>query len=113
YYKADELEFLDKTLSKFQDKKAIIFQHFPVVPPAYDDMKKTYKAELYKNVLSRHNNVLAIVSGHYNKEALIEENGIKHISVSGLYQSGEYEQIKIFKNKNGSYSLTARVISVN
>ncbi len=111
YYKDDELLFLDKTLTKFKDKKVIIFQHFPVVPPKEDENRATYKKEEYTKILKRHDNVLAIVSGHYHHENIIEEGNIKHISVGALIQ-GEYEQIKIFKNKNGSYTITTKILNL-
>ena len=113
YYKAYELEFLDKTLDKFKDKKAIIFQHFPVIPPCEDEMRQTYKPEEYIDILNRHSNVLAVVSGHYHRENVIEdENKVKHISVGALSQTEEYEQIKIYDNKDGTYSITATILSV-
>ena len=113
YYKNYELDFLDKTLTKFKDKKVIIFQHFPVVPPCEDSIRETVKPENYLAVLNKHNNVLAVVSGHYHKEDVVEQNSVKHISIGPLFQTGEYEQIKIFKNKDGSYSMTARVLYAN
>lgn len=112
YYKTAELDFLDKTLTKFANKKVIIFQHFPVVPPKADNEKATIKADKYLKVLDSHKNVLAVVSGHYNMENVIERNGVTHISVGSLGQSGEYEQVKIFKNKDGSYTIIERVFDV-
>ncbi len=112
YYKIDEVDFLDKTLTKYKDKKAVIFQHFPVIPPKDDDLRLTAKPELYLDVLAKHNNVLAIVSGHYHVENIQNVNGVKHISVGPLYQTGEFEQIKIFKNKNSTYSITAKILNV-
>ena len=111
YYKKDELEFLDKTLTKFADKKAVIFQHFPVVEPKEDKNRNTYKPENYLEVLSHHKNVIAVVSGHYHFENITEIDGVKHISVPALSQ-GEYEQIKIFENKDGSNTITTKILSV-
>lgn len=112
YYKNEELIFLDETLTKFKDKKAVIFQHFPVVPPKEDETRQTVKPELYLDVLAKHENVLAVVSGHYHKEDVIPMNNVKHISVGSLNQTGEYEQIKIFKNKNNTYTVTSKIFSV-
>lgn len=112
YYKENELEFLDKTLSKFKDKDIIIFQHFPVIEPKEDKNRKTYKPEEYLDILKKHNNVIAVISGHYHFENIQEdENGVKHISVGALAQ-GEYEQIKIFKNKDGSHTITTKIINI-
>ena len=112
YYKAYELEFLDKTLEKFKDKKAVVFQHFPVIAPGEDEMRSTYKPENYLETLKKHDNVLAVVSGHYHRENVIESDGIKHISVGALCDGGEYEQIKIYDNNDGTYSITATILSV-
>lgn len=112
YYKESELDFLDKTLNKFKNDKVIIFQHFPVVSEFSDTSKKTYKAEDYMKVLNRHNNVLAVVSGHMGKEEIIEdENKVKHINIGSL-SKGEYEQIKIFKNKDNSYSVIPKIYNI-
>ena len=112
YYKEGELDFLDETLSKYSDKKAIIFQHFPVVEPKENRDLKTHKAEDYIAVLARHKNVLAVISGHYHYENVTKDDlNVTHISVGGLLK-GEYEQIKFFKNKDGSYSITERIIEV-
>lgn len=109
YYKDKELDFLNDTLSKFKDNKVIIFQHFPVVSAFEDDARKTVKLENYLEVLNRHNNVLAVISGHMNKEEIADdENGVKHINVGAL-SKGEYEQIKIFKNKDNTYTITAKI----
>ncbi len=112
-YRTSELEFLNKTLTKFSDKKAIIFQHFPIVPPKEDIDKTPYKPEMYLAELQKHNNVLAVVSGHYHFENVIEQAGIKHISVASLALNGEYEQLKIFKNNDGSYSVTTKIIEAD
>ena len=113
YYKASELSFLEQTLTKFKDKKVIIFQHFPIIPPSESETKQTVKAENYLNVISKHNNILAIVSGHYQEEDIKEVNGIKHISIGSLAKDGEYEQIKIYKNKDNSYTITTKILTVN
>lgn len=113
YFKKAELSFLGETLTKFKDKKIIIFQHFPVVPPKEDEDRKTVRVEDYLNIISKHQNILAVVSGHYHTESIqTDENGIKHISVPAL-SSGEYEQIKIFKNKNSSYTITTKILNVD
>lgn len=112
YYKERELDFLDKTLNKFKNDKVIIFQHFPVVSEFKDTSRKTHKAEDYMKILSRHNNVLAVISGHMGKEEISEdENGVKHINIGSL-SKGEYEQIKIFKNKDNTYSIIPKIYNL-
>ena len=70
YYRDDTLKWLDEKLTKNEKKSVIIFQHFPVVYPDGVDSKlkthKTYRVEDYKDVLVKHNNVLAIITGHFH-----------------------------------------------
>lgn len=58
YYKPAELEWLDKTLTKYKNNKVVIFQHFSLL----DSPSKShnlYKKEEYLNVLNKHKNVIA------------------------------------------------------
>lgn len=112
YYKLAELDFLDETLTKFKDKKAVIFQHFPIVEPKEDEVRKIVKPENYLNVIKKHNNVIAIISGHYHMENVAEVDGIKHISVGSLNSTGEFEQIKFMENKDGTYTITTKILNV-
>jgi len=111
YYKLAELDYLDKTLTKFKDKKVIIFQHFPIIEPKFDETRTIVKPENYLKVLAEHDNVLAVVSGHYHTEKVTESEGVKHISTGALFNS-EFEQIKVIQSKNGKYTITAKVYTV-
>lgn len=88
YYRKDTLTWVDKTLSKNKKKTVIIFQHFPVEYPQAAENKlkthKTYKVEEYKKILSKHNNVLAILSGHFHTNDEAMNDGIYHISSPSL-----------------------------
>ena len=88
YFKKDTLSWLNKMLDKNKKKTVIIFQHFPVEYPDRNSSRlkthKTYKVEDYKSVLNRHNNVLAIISGHLHANGEIMNNGIYHISSPSL-----------------------------
>lgn len=78
YYHKDELEWLDKNLNKYYNKKVVIIQHFPLL-----DTKilshKLHKKEDYENILAKHNNVVSIVSGHYHKDKEEQIENIYHI----------------------------------
>ena len=84
YYKDNVLEWLDANLDLYSDKPVVILQHFPIIPPVNKETYYTFKADEYLKVLSKHNNVKAIVAGHFgvNKEDTI--NGIIHISTAPL-----------------------------
>ena len=84
YYRADTLEWLDKQLAKSK-KPAIILQHYPII-----DMKdfgsgklkthRTYQPEKYLEILDKHDNVLAVISGHFHINSEVMRNGVYHIS---------------------------------
>lgn len=82
YYRDDVLTILDTELSKYPDKNVIILQHFPVIPPSNKESHYTFKAENYIDVLKKHNNVRAIISGHFGVNSEQNNNGIVHISTA-------------------------------
>lgn len=88
YYRKDTLDWLDKKLTKNQGKPTIIFQHFPIEYPNASENRlkthKTYRDDEYKDVLANHENVLAIISGHFHVNYEIMKNGIYHISSPSL-----------------------------
>ena len=83
YYKAETLDWLEEQLNKYSDKKIIILQHFPLVPPSKRESHYTYKADEYLELLNNHNNILAVISGHFGVDKETELNNILHISTSG------------------------------
>lgn len=88
FYRKDTLSWLDKILTKNKKKSIIIFQHFPVEYPNNSEGRlkthKTYKVEEYQEILSRHNNVLAILSGHFHINDEMMKDGVYHISSPSL-----------------------------
>lgn len=88
YYRKDTLNWVDKMLRKNSKKSAIIFQHFPVEYPEGVENKlkthRTYKVEEYQQLLDKHDNVLAILSGHFHINGEIMKNGVYHISTPSL-----------------------------
>ena len=82
YYKSKTLDWLEVELNKYFDKKIVILQHFPLIPPSKKESHYTFKAEEYLELLNTHNNVLAVISGHFGVDKEIEQNGILHISTT-------------------------------
>lgn len=80
YYKEDVILWLDEQLDFYKDKNVVILQHYPIVPPIKKETHYTYKADEYLRLLTEHNNVKAVVAGHFgaNNEQVV--NGILHIS---------------------------------
>lgn len=88
YYRKDTLTWLDKMLSKSGKKSVIILQHFPVEYPHAAENKlkthRTHKVEEYQEILNKHHNVLAILSGHFHINDEVMKDGVYHISSPSL-----------------------------
>ena len=94
YYKEKELIWLDKMLTKYSDKKVVILQHFPVLDTPIRS-HSLYKKEQYLEVLKKHNNVIAIISGHYhhNREEFCDN--IYHVVTKNFTNNRYYKLIEI------------------
>lgn len=88
YYREDTLAWLEKELTKNAKKDVIILQHFPVEYPEGSDNRlrthRTYKVEEYQALLSKHHNVLAVISGHFHVNSENMKDGVYHISSPSL-----------------------------
>ena len=93
YYKDDTLKWLDSQLTKYEKEPVIILQHFPIVEPKEHKSHRVYQPEKYFAVLEKHNNVIAIISGHYHINGEKMENGIYHISTPTLLSPPNYYKI--------------------
>lgn len=84
YYREDTLAWLEKELTKNAKKDVVILQHFPVEYPEGSDNRlrthRTYKVEEYQALLSKHHNVLAVISGHFHVNSENMKDGVYHIS---------------------------------
>jgi len=80
YYKEDVILWLDDKLDEYKDKKVVILQHYPIVPPSKRETHYTFKADEYLRLLSEHKNVKAVVAGHFGVNNEQEVDGILHIS---------------------------------
>lgn len=100
YFTRNELQWLDKILSKYQDKKVVIFQHYPLLDTKVES-HMLYKKEEYLAVLNRHNNVISIISGHYHKNMEENINGIYHIVTPPLRD----DNYKIITIDDENYSI--------
>ncbi len=94
YYKESELLWLDKILTRYSNKKVVILQHFPLI----DTHVKThslYKKDRYLEILRKHNNVIAIISGHYHQNREVFCNNIYHIVTPNFSNNRYYKLIEI------------------
>lgn len=100
-YIDDEVKWLDSVLTKNNDKMALIFQHFPLIPPTDNYSHTTLNPEKYLKLLKKHKNIVLISSGHFHAEKVtIDDNGIYHISVPTLLAPPNiYEVVEINYDK--------------
>ena len=82
YYKDDVLEWINTTLNRYSKKNVIILQHFPLIAPENNESYVTFKPQKYLDIINEHNNVKAVVTGHFgvNKEETV--NGVVHITTA-------------------------------
>lgn len=106
YYRDDTLAWFDKQLTKYENKPVIVFQHFPVLESKdFSESRykthKVYQPEKYFNVLNKHHNVLAIVSGHLHINSEVMQDGVYHINTPALMSDPHRYKIIDIVSKNG------------
>ncbi|MBR1617725.1 metallophosphoesterase [bacterium] len=94
YYSPKELMFLDKTLSKYKNYPVVILQHFPILPNS-SRWLETAKYEDYNEIISKHNNVKAIISGHYGKNSEQKINNVTNIITESYTHGNAYKIIQM------------------
>lgn len=99
YFKEEELVWLDKTLSKYKNNKIVILQHFPLLKTRATN-HSIYKEEDYLNILKKHNNVIAVVSGHYHYNVEEKQYGVYNIVTAKFSEKENYKIIEIDNNSN-------------
>ncbi len=107
YYRKDTLDWINKELDENKNKDVIIFQHFPVVYPEGVEPSlrthKTYKVEEYQEILDKHTNVLAVISGHFHVNSENMKNGVYHIASPSIISiPHSYKIIDIITTKEFS-----------
>ena len=80
YYRKESLKWLDKELQKYENKKVVIAQHFPVFSPSDKPSYDSVDADKYIQTLNSYDNVIAVVSGHFNTDRIMYRKGVYHIS---------------------------------
>ena len=54
YYKSEVLLWLEEQLETNTNKKVVILQHFPLIPPSNKESHYTYKSDEYLDILSKY-----------------------------------------------------------
>ena len=79
-YRPETLVWLDKQLKKYQNKKVVIVQHFPVVSPSDNPMYNAADLHKYMQTINTYDNVIAVISGHFNADVTTYKKGVYHIN---------------------------------
>lgn len=98
----EQVEWLDKLLTKYPKKMFLIFHHCPLVPPRIEYQRSMLNSDKYKEMLEKHSNVVLISSGHYYQDSMIQDDrGIRHISVPAFIDMPySYQLVKIIYDDN-------------
>ena len=95
YYRPETLDWLDKQLSKYEDKKVVIVQHFPIVSPSDKPVYDAADMNKYMQTINSYDNVLAVISGHFNADVTTYKKGVYHISSPAF--SAPYYRYKVIE----------------
>ncbi len=106
YYRDDTIRWLDEKLSKYSKNPVIIFQHYPILDaPEFSSSRlrthRTYQPEKYFEMLKWHDNVIAIISGHFHVNSEHMKDGIYHISTPSLLSEPPVYKIIDIVSKDG------------
>ena len=109
YFKDDVVEWVDANLDLYPNKNIVILQHFPLIPPEENENYVTFKPQKYLEVLNKHSNVKAVISGHFgvNKEESV--NGVAHITTA---PAPSYRIIDILDCTSNNPTIWAEVVEV-
>lgn len=93
-YSDETIKWVDTQLTKYSFNKVVIFQHFPLANKPSNEFYYTYNTLPYLQMLSKHNNVIAVITGHYHKNDEVMYNGVYHIT-SPQASDGTYKIVEI------------------
>ena len=117
YYRDETLAWLYKQLKKYDHKKVVILQHFPM--KLRHTERDAYNNERYENLLTKHKNVIGIFAGHFHANEEYEKNGIFY-AITGRASGPEpgYKIVDMIEEHNPkthkkSYNFYTQFIQVN
>lgn len=85
-FSEDNLEFLDTILQNNASKKAIIIQHFPLMPPYKSLSHEVLNKDKYFSILDKYDNVVMVLAGHYHASKAILRNNVLHITTPSMIE---------------------------
>lgn len=107
YFNSTTLEWLENQIKLNKDNKIVLLQHFPVANKTNNDLLYTANAVQYLKLINQYDNIISVVSGHFNKNDEVSLNGIYYIVTPSLQQNC-YKIIEIDED-NGYQIFTSLV----
>lgn len=107
FFPEEELLWLDTKLKENEKYKIIIVQHHPVVPPFEGGNHTVINADEYLNIIDKHKNVEAVLSGHYHCVKAKVRNNVLHASAPSLVQYPNAYRVLTFKNAGKCTTVTS------
>ncbi|MDD3150077.1 MAG: metallophosphoesterase [Candidatus Gastranaerophilales bacterium] len=96
YFDKNQLDWLNNKLFENADKKVIIIQHHPAIEPFKSKDHYIINVNEFLNILDKHSNVIAVISGHYHANKIINRNNVLHISTSALVEyPNSFRKLKV------------------
>lgn len=93
-YTPQVLDWLDKQLQKYENKKVVLVQHFPIVSPSDRPVYNPADADKYMHVINSYDNIIAVIAGHFNADKTTYKKGVYHI-ISPAFSAPSY-RYKVF-----------------
>lgn len=103
----EQLAWLDNKLKANENYKIIIVQHHPVVPPFEGGTHDVINSDEYLEIIDKHNNVVAVLSGHYHCVKAIIRNNVLHASAPSLVQYPNAYRLMTFKDEDNCTLITS------
>lgn len=108
FFMPETLEWVDNQLNLYKDNKVVILQHFPLAHRTKNDMLYTPNAMEYLKLINKHDNVISVVTGHFNINDEVSYSGVYHITTPSIFYNKCYKIIEIDED-NGYQIFTSLV----
>jgi len=112
YYKTETVQWLDKTLTKFSNRRVVIFQYFPLYNSDLTVNSNLYKPDIYFDVLKKHKNVIAIFSSsNLDSYDLYSDNVLYSTAKPAKLNSSIFKEVFLNSDVKGTYEIYSKNVS--